>query len=700
MKSEKLLFFVLFFMVLGVSAQNLHTQANAASIDNEANTVTGWTTNNRAIATSSAVNPFAGSFSISVALNGSTGGYAGYTFTAVVGEVYDISIWAREGNLSFRPAFANWSGFSNFSTTAITGSNWTQYTWSLTATTTSPEIRVYAAPWSGGQAGTEVLIDNVSITLQGSGADTEAPSAPSNLTASGTTTTTTNLSWNASTDNVGVTGYTILQDGASIGTTNGATTFNVTGLTQNTSYAFTVTASDAAGNVSAASNTANVTTETAADNQPPSAPSNLTASGTTTTTTNLSWNASTDNVGVTGYTILQDGVSIGTTSGATTFNVTGLTQNTSYAFTVTASDAAGNVSAASNTANVTTETAADNQPPSAPSNLTASGTTTTTTNLSWNASTDNVGVTGYTILQDGASIGTTNGATNFNVTGLTQNTSYAFTVTASDAAGNVSAASNTANVTTDTAADGESPSAPTNLTAANTTNTTTDLSWDASTDNVGVTGYTILQDGASIGTTNGATTFNVTGLTQNTSYAFTVTARDAAGNVSAVSNTANVTTTGTGVVDYTSENANLATVDWNARDLFANRNVGIGTTNTQGYQLAVAGSVVAEEVNVKLQVNWPDYVFENSYNLPTLEEVEAHIQANGYLLNMPSAAQVEQSGIDIGKMNAKLLRKIEELTLYTLAQEKKIKALEEQNKKLESISQKIAELEKAMEEKR
>jgi len=499
-------------MVLGVSAQNLHTQANAASIDNEANSVTGWTTNSRAIATSSAVNTFAGSFSISVALNGSTGGYAGYTFTAVVGEVYDISIWAREGNLSFQPAFANWSGLANFSTTAITGSNWTQYTWSLTATSTSPEIRVYAAPWSGGQAGTEVLIDNVSITLQGSGADTQPPSAPANLTANGTTTTTTNLSWNASTDNVGVTGYTILQDGASIGTTNGATTFNVTGLTQNTSYAFTVTANDAAGNVSGSSNTANVTTLTAADNQPPSAPSNLTANGTTTTTTNLTWNASTDNVGVTGYTVLQDGVSIGTT--------------------------------------------------------------------------------------------------------------------------------------------------------------------------------------------NGATTFNVTGLAQNTSYAFTVTARDAAGNISAPSNTANVTTTGTGVVDYTSENANLATVDWTARDLFANRNVGIGTTNTQGYQLAVAGSVVAEEVNVKLQVNWPDYVFENSYNLPSLEEVEAHIQAKGYLLDMPSAAQVEQSGIDIGKMNAKLLRKIEELTLYTLAQEKKIKALEEQNKKLESLSQKLAELEKVMEEKR
>ncbi|MCK0193095.1 secretion protein, partial [Arenibacter sp. F20364] len=114
----------------------------------------------------------------------------------------------------------------------------------------------------------------------------------------------------------------------SIGTTTGALTFNVTGLTQNTTYAFTVTATDAAGNVSPVSNTANVTTLTAADGQAPTAPSNLAANGTTTTTTNLSWTASTDNIGVTGYTIFQDGVSIGTTTGALTFNVTGLTQNT------------------------------------------------------------------------------------------------------------------------------------------------------------------------------------------------------------------------------------------------------------------------------------------------------------------------------------------------------------------------------------
>ena len=251
-----------------------------------------------------------------------------------------------------------------------------------------------------------------------------------------------------------------------------------------------------------------------------------------------------------------------------------------------------------------------------------------------------------------------------------------------------------------TAADNQAPTAPTNLAASGTTTTTTNLAWTASTDNVGVTGYTILQGGASIGTTNGATTFNVTGLTQNTSYAFTVTARDAAGNVSAASNTVNVTTTGGGgIIDYTSANSNLTTVDWTARDLFANRNVGIGTTNTQGYRLAVAGSVVAEEVNVKLQVNWPDYVFESTYHLPSLKEVEEHILSQGYLINMPSASEVEQNGIEIGKMNAKLLQKIEELTLYTIAQEKKILSLEQENERIDAIAQRLIELEQSIKKK-
>jgi len=146
----------------------------------------------------------------------------------------------------------------------------------------------------------------------------------------------------------------VFKNGVLLGSTTTATTFAVSGLVASTTYAFTVKAKDAAGNVSVASNTASVTTLTAADTTAPTAPTSLTASGTTQTTTNLSWTAATDNVGVTGYDVYKDGVLSGSTTTTTTFAVSGLTASTTYAFTVKAKDAAGNVSVASNTASVTT----------------------------------------------------------------------------------------------------------------------------------------------------------------------------------------------------------------------------------------------------------------------------------------------------------------------------------------------------------
>ncbi len=93
----------------------------------------------------------------------------------------------------------------------------------------------------------------------GSSSDTQAPTTPTNLSTSNVTATGLTLSWSASTDNVGVTGYEVYQGGAKIGET-ASTTFNVTGLTASTTYSFTVRAKDAAGNLSAASNPAAVTT--------------------------------------------------------------------------------------------------------------------------------------------------------------------------------------------------------------------------------------------------------------------------------------------------------------------------------------------------------------------------------------------------------------------------------------------------------
>lgn len=113
----------------------------------------------------------------------------------------------------------------------------------------------------------DATIDNI-VVGAGAVADTQAPTAPSNLTASNTTETSTDLSWNASTDNVGVTGYDVYQDGSVIATVTG-TSYQVTGLSASTAYAFYVNAKDAAGNVSGNSNTVNVTTATPADTTAP-----------------------------------------------------------------------------------------------------------------------------------------------------------------------------------------------------------------------------------------------------------------------------------------------------------------------------------------------------------------------------------------------------------------------------------------------
>jgi chitodextrinase len=286
-------------------------------------------------------------------------------------------------------------------------------------------------------------VSNTNFTITAGSTDTVAPTAPT-LTASGTTQTTTNLSWSGATDNVAVTGYDVFKDGVLLGST-ASTSYAVSGLTNSTTYAFTVKAKDAAGNLSVASNTASVTTlAPAPDTTAPTAPT-LSASGTTLTSTNLSWSGATDNVAVTGYDVYKDSVFLASTAG-TTYAATGLSLSTAYAFYVQAKDAAGNVSVASNTVNVTTLTP-DTTAPTAPT-LTASGTTATTTNLSWSGATDNVAVSGYDVYKGGVFLASTTSATTYAVTGLTASTSYSFTVRAKDAAGNVSVDSNVANVST------------------------------------------------------------------------------------------------------------------------------------------------------------------------------------------------------------------------------------------------------------
>jgi hypothetical protein len=300
---------------------------------------------------------------------------------------------------------------------------------------------------------------------------------------------------------------------------------------------------------------------TGGDTTSPTAPSGLTATPASAGQINLAWTASTDNVGVTGYNIQScqgagcaNFATIANAIGTTTsYNNTGLNASSSYSYQVQATDAAGNLSAFSNIA--TTSTSADTTPPSTPTNLAATPVSSAQINLTWTASTDNVGVTGYNVLRcQGAS------CTNFvqdaqprvnylGDTSLTASTSYSYEVQAFDAAGNLSGFSTVGTATT-SSNDTTPPTAPSNLTATATTSSQINLAWTASTDNVRVTGYNLQRCSGSgcttfaaltsvSGTTN---TYSNTGLTGSTSYSYRVQATDAAGNLSAFSNSATATT--------------------------------------------------------------------------------------------------------------------------------------------------------------
>jgi len=109
-------------------------------------------------------------------------------------------------------------------------------------------------------------------------------------------------------------------------------------------------------------------------------------------------------------------------------------------------------------------------------------------------------------------------------------------------------------------------------------------------------------------------------------------------------------------------------------------NVGIGTPETYDYKLAIAGRVICEELKVKLIEDWPDYVFDKNHNLPSLQDVNKFISEHKHLPDVPSSQEVKENGVNIGEMNAVLLKKVEELTLYVIAMEKEMEQLKAQIK--------------------
>ncbi|MEC0093173.1 PQQ-dependent sugar dehydrogenase [Paenibacillus macquariensis] len=194
--------------------------------------------------------------------------------------------------------------------------------------------------------------DKVKVNATG---DVFPPTEPTNLLANSVTSTTANISWTASLDDVGVKDYDVYKDNVLTQANVTSTTYTFSGLTPSTTYNFTVKAKDTAGNVSNASSPLTVTTTGQIDTQAPTTPTALVSSSKTSSSVNLAWTASTDNVSVYAYDIYRNGTLAGSTP-TTSFNVTGLTANTSYSFTVKARDLAGNISAASTALSVKTNT--------------------------------------------------------------------------------------------------------------------------------------------------------------------------------------------------------------------------------------------------------------------------------------------------------------------------------------------------------
>jgi hypothetical protein len=112
-----------------------------------------------------------------------------------------------------------------------------------------------------------------------------------------------------------------------------------------------------------------------------------------------------------------------------------------------------------------------------------------------------------------------------------------------------------------------------------------------------------------------------------------------------------------------------------------NGNIGIGTDPSTSYKLAVNGKTWTTEVNVSLTVPGPDYVFEKDYALPSLEWVKSYVNANKHLPEVPSAREMEKDGINVGEINMLMLKKIEELTLYTIQLREELETLKAEMKK-------------------
>jgi uncharacterized protein YkwD/chitodextrinase len=415
-----------------------------------------------------------------------------------------------------------------------------------------------------------------SVTITVSAAkDTQPPSTPTLVSATPKTATEVDLSWTASTDNVGVAGYQILRNGAALTSVSGtALAYADTSASANATYAYAVKAFDAAGNYSGASNTINATTPAA----PPPAAScpgpatgsftgcyytNIDLSGSpalvrTDSQINFDWGSSSPDPSIPAgdFSVRWQG---NFTFTAGTYSISAMTSDGMRVYidgndvvdrwhdqpialyraqqTLTQGVHLITVEYYEHTGWSSAHVSWQNTAPTTPPPSILSFTATPSTISAGQRSTLAWSVTGATTVVIDQGVGDVSNLTSTSVA-ATQTTTY--TLTASNSGGSVTAP---ATVTVSTANDTQPPSIPTLSSANAATSSQVNLAWTASTDNVGVAGYQILRNGTALGSvTGGALTYSDTNVSPSTSYTYTVKAYDAAGNYSAASNAITATT--------------------------------------------------------------------------------------------------------------------------------------------------------------
>jgi chitodextrinase len=363
------------------------------------------------------------------------------------------------------------------------------------------------------------------------------PGAPTGLAAeAGTGPARVTLTWEPATDDSGgPVSYRVYRNGSFVAST-AETTWTTTNVAEGSAYTFVVRGVDAQSNVGdpSAPATVAVTPPPPADTTPPSVPAGFAAAQLSAPPrVELQWTASTDDVGVVAYEVARDGAVLGTTAGLA-FTDPAIAAGHTYAYAVVALDAAGNRSAAASVSVTTRDVTA----PSAVAGLAGTGFDgPPRVTLAWQPAADDFGVASYSVYR-GNTLVTTTAATTATDTAVAASRSYAYTVRARDAAGNVGPGASVTVAVPDTTA----PSVPANLRASVAGRRVT-LRWNAASDNVAVKGYRIYRDDVSVGTCP-STSCSDSSVASRTTYRYTVAAYDAAGNTSAPSAAITVTTSG------------------------------------------------------------------------------------------------------------------------------------------------------------